>query len=101
MVNCGVFQSKGAPNAMAKKCEIAGTDYSVSRRTRCLRSSMAPFTISREAMSSTRLIMEGVPSEFDALDHPSFVVFGKGAQNLGKLVTIFLLRLHGDLYLHN
>jgi hypothetical protein len=48
-----------------------------------------------------RLIVESMASGFDALDHPSFVVFGKGAQNLVKLVTIFLLRLHGDLYLHS
>jgi hypothetical protein len=47
-----------------------------------------------------RLIVQSMPSGFEAPDHPSFVVFGEGSQNLGKLVTIFLLWLHGDFYLH-
>ena len=37
-----------------------------------------------------RLIVESMPSGFETPDHPSIVVFGKGTQNLGKLVTIFL-----------
>ena len=48
-----------------------------------------------------RLIVESMSAGFETSDHPRVVVSGKSAQNLGKLVTIFLLGLQGDLYLHS
>jgi len=38
------------------------------------------------------LIVEGMPSGFDAFDHPGFLVFGKRPQHFGKFVSCFLLR---------
>jgi len=41
----------------------------------------------------TGLIVEGMPSGFDASDHPGFVLFGKRPQHFGKFVSCFLPRL--------
>jgi hypothetical protein len=47
------------------------------------------------------LVVERMPSGFDAANHPVFVVCSKCVQYFSKFEAPFLLRLDGDLYLHS
>jgi len=87
--------------ASVRRHQIAGSDHSSSWRNPMLAFTHGALNDLQGRYQLARLIMESMPSGFETPDHPSIVVFGKGTQNLGKLVTIFLLRLQGDLDLHS
>jgi len=88
-----------ARTASVRRHQIAGSDHSSSWRNPMLAFTHGALNDLEGQLA--RLIVESMPSGFETPDHPSIVVFGKGTQNLGKLVTIFLLRLQGDLDLHS